>query len=92
QTIINFINKYKIDLWLVDTDAFQAKYLQNNQWLQQFTPEITEALLVLENNQKPILWNIDAPQNRSRRDHCTIFQTENHMIWKTDCLLNLLRN
>ena len=92
QTIINFINKYKVDLWLVDTNAFRIEYLQNNRWLQQFTPEITEAILVLESNQKPILLKIDTPQSGSRRNRCTVFQTENHMIWKTDCLLNLLRN
>lgn len=88
QTIINFINQYGIDLWLVDTDAFQPEYLLNNRWLQQFNPEIEDAILVLENNQKPIL----VQQSGSRRDRCTIFQSENHIIWKTDCLLKSLQN
>ncbi|ELS04787.1 hypothetical protein Xen7305DRAFT_00045230 [Xenococcus sp. PCC 7305] len=86
QTIISLINKYGIDLWLLDTDAFQAQYLQNNQWLQQFTPEVTEAISVVESNQKPVLSQMHMRQN------CTIFQTERHLIWKTDCLLKSLRN
>ena len=84
QTIINFIHKYGIDLWLVDTDSFNAEYLQNNQWLQQFDPEITEAISIIDNNQQPILSQI--------RDRCTVFQTPDHIIWNTDCLLNSFLN
>ncbi|MDJ0902339.1 MAG: hypothetical protein QNJ55_26405 [Xenococcus sp. MO_188.B8] len=84
QTIINFIHKYGIDLWLVDNDSFNAEYLQNNQWLQQFDPEITEAISIIDNNQQPILSQI--------RDHCTVFETPDHIVWKTDCLLNSFLN
>lgn len=93
QTIINFINQYGINLWLIDTDAFNTKYLQNHQWLQQFTPEITNAISVIENNRQPILLQIrDRDKNKTLQDSCTVFQTKKHIIWKADCLLKLLQD
>ena len=91
QTVINFIRQYRIDLWLVDTNAFTVEYLQNNQWLQQFTPEITEAISIIKNNQQPILLKIrDLSESEVLRDLCIVFQTQDHVVWKTDCLLFFL--
>ncbi len=84
QIIIDFVNKYGINLWLVDTNAFSVDYLQNNQWLQQFNSEITKAILNLKNNQKPIISELG--------NDCTIFQTEEHLVWETDCLLKSLHD
>ena len=91
QNVISFLRKYEIDLWLLDTNAFTPKYLQDNQWLQQFTPEITEALSVIKNNQQPILLKInERTKTAAFGDRCKIFQTKEHMIWQTDCLLDFL--
>ncbi|MGK7893570.1 MAG: hypothetical protein AB4372_08085, partial [Xenococcus sp. (in: cyanobacteria)] len=75
QRIINFINEYGINLWLVDTNSFSVEYLQNNQWLQQFKPEITKAISVIENDQKPTVSELG--------NDCIVFQTQDHIVWNT---------
>ncbi len=78
QEINRFIVKYKIDLWLVDKDAFDIQYLKNNFWLNQFQPETNNAINHLQENNKLLI------QNKS--DRCTIFQTEKLNLLDAKCI------
>jgi hypothetical protein len=80
ETVINFIRKYQITLWLIDNSAFEVNYLTNNSWLQQFQPEINRAVKNLKNESNIILKNYS--------DLCTLFQTKNSSILDTSCILN----
>lgn len=39
-----FIQRYKVDFFLVDKSAFRANYLSDNNWLMLFQPEADEAI------------------------------------------------
>ena len=82
QTQIDrFIDKYQIDLWLVDKNAFSSEYLINNAWLNQFQPEISKALSFLKQNNQPIV--------ATKIDRCSIFQTESLNLLDARCLSSL---
>ncbi|NJK56534.1 MAG: hypothetical protein HC939_11310 [Pleurocapsa sp. SU_5_0] len=71
-----FIQQYQIDLWLIDRPAFSAEYLQQNDWLNQFQPEIQQAIA-----------NLEHPAIAKKIDQCSIFQTPNLNVLTSKCLL-----
>ena len=52
--INNFIQKYNVDFWLLDKNAFTAEYLTDNSWLGQFKITIKNAVSTLKKSEKPI--------------------------------------
>ena len=79
QTDINrFIEKYQIDLWLVDKNAFNSQYLNSNSWLNQFQPETNQAITNLKQNNKLIIKN--------KSDRCSVFQTSETNLLNAKCL------
>lgn len=74
-----FIRKYQVDLWLLDRQAFSVEYLKSNSWLNQFSPEIQNAIASLQQSQPEIL---------SQRDRCSIFQTTELYLLDAKCLLD----
>ncbi len=49
------IQKYGVDLLVVDRDAFTVKYLRKSDWLWQYQPAFGEAIAHLESGQTPAL-------------------------------------
>ena len=78
--INDVIQKYQIDLWLIDRDAFDNLYLTNNPWLTQFQPEASRAISFLQSNEQSII--------ALRSDKCSIFQTEKLNLLDAQCLSN----
>ena len=79
QTDINrFIEKYQIDLWLVDKNAFNSQYLNSNSWLNQFQPETNQAITNLKQNNELIIKN--------KSDRCSVFQTSEINLLNAKCL------
>jgi hypothetical protein len=72
-----FIQQYQVDLWLIDRTAFTGEYLQQNDWLNQFQPEIQQAI-ANSNRQSAISQKID---------QCSIFQTSGINLLASKCLL-----
>jgi hypothetical protein len=72
-----FIQQYQVDLWLIDRTAFTGEYLQQNDWLNQFQPEIQQAI-ANSNRQSAIAQKID---------QCSIFQTSDINLLASKCLL-----
>ena len=50
-----FIQKYGIDLWLLDQGAFTPEYLANNTWLKQYQPATAQAIARLQQGETPVL-------------------------------------
>jgi hypothetical protein len=75
-----FIDKYEVDFWLLEEAAFNLEYLQNNRWLQQFQPQVNQAINALEQGDEPIL--------KQRRGSCTVFTTGILQVISTKCLLD----
>lgn len=79
QEINRFIKKYKVDLWLVDKNAFNIDYLRNNSWLNQFQPETNKAIVSLQEHNKLLI--------KSKGDRCSIFKTLDFNLLNAQCLM-----
>lgn len=76
------IQQYRVDLWLVDRNAFTIEYLQQNDWLKQFQPETREAIANLKHHQVSAI--------AQKIDQCSIFQTPEINLLASKCLLENL--
>ena len=74
-----FIQKYNIDLWLLDKNAFQVEYLLHNPWLRQFKPETENAILTFKQVKKHIL--------ATKVPECKIWQTTELVALDAKCML-----
>ena len=77
EDIIQFSDRYDVDLWLLDRAAFVPEYLNKNGWLNQFTTEIRLANHNLSDGQPAIL---------QKSDRCSIFRTAKLDLLDTKCL------
>ena len=76
--IEQFIDKYNVDLWLIDKDAFTTQYLESNSWLNQFQPETKKAIALLKQDNKSLI--------ASKISECSIFQTDKLNLLNAKCL------
>lgn len=74
-----FIQKYGIDFWLLDRQAFTTAYLDQS-WFKQYPAPVKVAKRVLKRNQEPALTQIDQT--------CAVFQNQDFVVLKAACLLN----
>jgi hypothetical protein len=77
KEVKQFINTYKVDLFLLDKDAFDSDYL-SDRWLQQFQPYTQEAQAKLERGSIPVL--------KKARDVCSVFKTEQFVVIEAKCI------
>jgi hypothetical protein len=77
-----FIQKYGIDFWLVERNAFSADYItgnsMNQRWIRQFKPATSEATARLKQGIVPALAKV---MNR-----CSAFETKNFVVVNTKCV------
>jgi hypothetical protein len=94
-----FIQQYQVDLWLIEPTAFTTEYLQQNDWLRQFQPEIQQAMPLCE-AVSPTMRdksfrtasfasaNLKKPSAIAQKiDQCSIFSTPNLNVLDSKCLL-----
>ena len=79
EDLKQLIKTYNIDFFLLDTNAFNSHYLENNTWLQQFQPYTKEAQEKLEQGKIPIL--AKAMQN------CSVFKTKIFVVVEAKCVI-----
>ncbi len=77
--IKEFIQKYDIDFWLVDANAFKASYVENNSWLRQIEPTASEAIAILNQGEKPVLSSLVRP--------CNVLRTKGRIVLDATCIL-----
>ena len=73
-----FIQKYQVNLWLLEKKAFTPQYLSENPWLNQFQPETKNAILSLQQGTKPLII--------SKIERCSIFRTAKLNLLDTQCI------
>ncbi|MGB7271761.1 MAG: hypothetical protein WBC69_00600 [Geitlerinemataceae cyanobacterium] len=74
-----FIQKYKIDFWVIDDLAFQLDYLKKNPWIAQYRSLLAPIKKNLKNKTSPAL-------ERSTQE-CTIHRFRNLLVVPTSCIL-----
>lgn len=75
-----FIQKYNVDLWLLDQNAFAEEYLSENFWLKQFKTQTNRALFILKQDKKPSIVN--------KIEQCRVLQTNAHTLLNAQCVMN----
>ena len=79
ETELNqFIQKYQVNLWLLEEEAFTPQYLKENPWLNQFQPETKNAILSLQQEKKPLII--------SKIERCSIFRTAKLNLLDAQCI------
>lgn len=84
ESLIDFLNRYQPDFWLLDNSAFTSNYLDQNQWLKQFQPETNQALNQLQSGQRIYLERFLEPVS----DRCIVFTSEQHTLLDPNCLVH----
>ncbi|MEM7068799.1 MAG: hypothetical protein AAF478_07930 [Pseudomonadota bacterium] len=79
NTLAHITQKYGIDYWLVDTGAFSANYIVENDWLMQFLPTATDAVKAMKSGTTPIL--------EVRSETCAVFEDTNLQLIDANCVL-----
>ena len=75
----DFVNRYGIDLWLIDKFSFNADYLADNRWLTDQQPVTQQAIEQLEAGTTPAI--------ASLQDSCTVFEDDRYRVLQSECIL-----
>lgn len=70
------IQKYGIDFWLLEKNAFTPEYIASDRWIQQFQPLAADAVQQLQGI--PALSHISP--------HCTVFEVDNFVVLQAKCI------
>ena len=84
QEIKTFIDRYGVDLWLIDRDAFIVSYLQNNNWLMQFQLPLSGAIAFLQQNPEPVLL--------TKFRECSVFEDDKLVLLNAKCIKSKIVN
>lgn len=82
EQVKNFIQKYGIDFWLLDREAFTPEYLTNTSWhgswIRQYQPAATEAIERLNQRTVPALKKV--------MKSCSVLNANNLVVLNTVCV------
>lgn len=81
DVVQGFVEKYGVDLWLLDEDAFASGYFEDkhNRWLKQFQPEAAIAIAQLRQGITPALAQI--------LENCSVFKTQGLQVLDASCIV-----
>ena len=80
KEVKDFIRKYNIDFWLVESSSFTPQYIEDNRWLKQHQPAAQNAIALWQQNKTPVLTNF--------QDRCSVFSDDRYNLIATDCILD----
>lgn len=75
----NFIQKYGVDFWLLNSWALTTRYITINPWLMQYQPEANQAIARLKQGNSPALAKV--------MDRCSVLQAEDLYVLSAECIL-----
>jgi hypothetical protein len=82
-TAQQIIQKYKVDFWLVEHNAFTPGYLPRASWLRSFQPAFTDAIAHLESGSTPALAKLT--------NQCSVLETGSLSVLKAACISQSVR-
>ena len=80
-TVRQFILKYNVSYWLIETNSFTPEYAIENRWFKQYQLEYDDAIANIKNNQIPLV--------AAYKNTCQAFATANFTVIDAQCLLNI---
>ncbi len=72
-----FINKYAVNLWIIERSAFQKEYLTDNRFLKQYQPANIEAIAHLQQGTSAITKIMPL---------CTVFAEKSLVVLNAECI------
>jgi hypothetical protein len=79
-TVQNVIQKYEIDFWLLNSDAFDLDYVADNSPLRQLDAEATAEITArLEAGETPILSELIYD--------CSVLEVEDKIVLDAECIV-----
>lgn len=75
-----FIKKYGVDFWMLETEAFNSDYLPEDDWIQQYQPAAAEAQRNLERGAIPALATVI--------ENCSVLRADHFVVLEAKCILN----
>lgn len=78
QELQQFIQKYGVDYFLLDHNAFTPDYLERNLWLQQYQPATAEAIKRLQHGKTPVLSKL--------AKRCSVLETHGLTLVEAKCI------
>ncbi|AFZ32823.1 hypothetical protein Glo7428_4380 [Gloeocapsa sp. PCC 7428] len=72
-----FIQKYNIDFWLLEKNAFTPAYVTSDRWIRQFQPLATTISQQLQQQ---------APALSKFTTQCTVFEVDNFIVLQAQCI------
>ena len=79
EVIQTFIDKYKIDFWLLEKSAFSSNYITQNDWLMQYQPIAKKVREQLEAGNTPFL-------NQPPENSCQVWENKTLFLLDANCL------
>ena len=74
-----FIDRYKVDFWLIEKSSFTVEYLQENRWLKDHQPATQTAIENLQQGKSSAIALI--------QNSCSVFQDQRYIILSSQCIL-----
>jgi hypothetical protein len=86
KQVQNFIQKYRVDFWILERKAFTPEYITKpgakiSRWIRQFQPAATEALHRLKKGTVPALAKV--------RGRCSALESDRLIVVNTKCITEL---
>lgn len=78
----NFLQRYGVDLWLIDKSSWEADYLKRNRWLTDQQPVTQTVIKQLQQGTIPAI--------ASLQPKCSVFEDNRYSVLKSECLLQHL--
>lgn len=78
EQVQDFIQKYGVDFWLVERDAWQPNYIAESRWIRQYKTSADQAIISLQLGRTPALLRM---MNR-----CAAFETGNFVVLQGTCI------
>ncbi len=75
-----FINKYAVNLWVIERSAFQKEYLTDNRFLKQYQPANNQAIAHLQEG---------TPAISKIMPTCTVFEAKGLVVLNAECVAEL---
>jgi hypothetical protein len=74
-----FIQRYGINIWLLERDAFTPEYITRRPWLMQFQPAATQAIVRMQHGKTPALSRLTTS--------CLVLQDGNLLALDAQCVV-----
>ena len=78
KLVQSFIQKYRVDFWLLERTAFSPENVAEDDWIMQYHSAGTEALARLEQGTVPALVSV--------MERCSVFQTTDFVVLEAECI------